>query len=206
MARDDRGLPDWLDVSRETRDRLETYADLVRKWTPRINLVSGSTVGDIWNRHILDSAQIVGLAPAKWKTWTDLGSGAGFPGLVVAILAADTGKTVSLIESDERKAAFLRVVAIELKLDVAVHAVRIEKADPQSADVVSARALAPLPTLIELAVRHLAPGGICLFTKGVRADHELTEARGSWNMQVERCPSRTDPGGTILKIGAISRV
>jgi 16S rRNA (guanine527-N7)-methyltransferase len=196
------------DVSRETTERLSRFADLLRKWNPSINLVSRTTLDSLETRHILDSAQLFDFKPAGARHWVDLGSGGGFPGLVIAILAAELAPTlrVTLIESDRRKATFLRTVARELDLkEVRVLAERIETVPPQDADVVSARALAPLPDLLAYAERHLAPGGIALFPKGARHD-EVDDGLASWRFEVQKFPSRTDPKAVILKLGAIARV
>lgn len=197
------------DVSRETAARLSAYAGLLRKWNPAINLVARSTLDDLEARHIADSAQLFDLAPPDARHWVDLGSGGGFPGLVIAILAAGRphGLRVTLIESDQRKAAFLRTVARELGLDnVSVLDTRIEDTPPQRADVLSARALAPLAALLAFTERHLAPGGTALFPKGARADEELDAALASWRFEVQKIPSGTDPQAVILKIGGIARV
>lgn len=197
-----------FEVSRETLERLATYVSLVEKWTKRINLVSPGTLPDIWTRHILDSAQVLPLAPEKAQTWCDLGSGAGFPGLVVAILAREQRPELkmTLIESDARKATFLRTVARETETEVNVIVDRIESADSQMADVVSARALAPLNTLIPLAYRHMSAGGTHLFPKGARYGDELREALEFWKFDCETHASKTESGAVILKLSELSRV
>lgn len=194
-------------VSRETLQRLDSYAALLKKWNPAINLVAGSTLGDLWSRHMLDSAQLVDLAPESARIWTDLGSGGGFPGLVVAILAAEKRPAleVALIESDLRKATFLRTVARETGLTVRVIPSRIEEAAPMGADVVSARALASLEKLLPLAERHLASGGIALFQKGATHRAEVAEALARWRFTVHNHPSQTDPQAVVLRIGEIAR-
>ncbi|WP_414707621.1 16S rRNA (guanine(527)-N(7))-methyltransferase RsmG [Rhodovulum sp.] len=197
------------DVSRETSDRLDRLAALLRKWNPAINLVSRATLDVLESRHIGDSAQLFSHLPNGARRWTDLGSGGGFPGLVIAILAAEGAPdlAVDLIESDQRKAVFLRTAAQELGLDnVTVFASRIETVPSRQADVVSARALAPLSQLLDFADRHLAQGGIALFPKGARHDEELDEALASWRFDVQKIPSTTDPQAVILKIGGIARV
>lgn len=191
-----------FDVPRGTLDRLTAYEALLRKWTPRINLVAKSTLDDLWTRHFRDSAQLAALAgPAE--TWADLGSGGGFPGLVVAMLRPDTH--VTLVESDQRKATFLRAVARETDTPATVIAKRIEDVDPLATQVLSARALAPLPALLTFAERHLAPGGIALFPKGATWRDEVAKALESWRFDCEEYPSQTDPDGVILKIGAPRR-
>lgn len=195
------------DVSRETLDRLRTYAGLLEKWNPRINLVSRATLGSLWTRHFLDSAQLLDLAPAGAGHWCDLGSGGGFPGLVIAILGGDRrpGLRVTLIEADRRKAAFLRTVARETGTAATILDARIEAAPAQAADVVSARALAPLAPLLSLADRHLAPGGSALFPKGARYREELREALELWTFRCENLRSQTDPDAVILRISELSR-
>jgi 16S rRNA (guanine527-N7)-methyltransferase len=166
------GFARRFDVSRETLTRLETYAALLTKWTRRINLVSAASLPDLWHRHIADSAQLLAFRPPA-RLWLDLGSGAGFPGLVVAILTPDLH--VRLVESDQRKCAFLRRVAEDTGTTVDIVPCRIETLPPQSADVISARALAPLTQLLAHAEKHLAPDGIGLFPKG----RTVSEPQGS---------------------------
>ena len=193
-----------LDVSRETLARLEALAELTRKWTARINLVAPSSVPDLWNRHIRDSAQLYALAP-PFVHWADLGSGGGFPGLVIAALAEGTQRT-TLIESDRRKATFLRAAIRELHLPAEVIAARIESAPPQSADIVSARALAPLPELLAYATRHLRPGGVALFPKGAARSEEISAARAGWDFCLTETRSITLPEAAVLRIERIVRV
>ncbi|MFV3127328.1 16S rRNA (guanine(527)-N(7))-methyltransferase RsmG [Niveispirillum sp. KHB5.9] len=188
-------------VSRETLEKLEVYAAHLRKWNPAINLVSNTTLEDLWSRHLADSAQVFSLVPDGTKVLVDLGSGAGFPGLVLAILGV---RSVHLVESDVRKAAFLREVARVTGAPATIHPVRIEVADVPEADVVSARALAELTLLLPWAHGMLRPGGVCLFPKGRTAEDELTAVKDSWNMRIERFPSQTDPAGTILRISDLS--
>lgn len=200
--------PMVANVSRETQDRLEIYANLLRKWSPRINLVAKSTLNDLWTRHIADSAQIHRLAPHPVDHWADLGSGGGFPGLVVAIMAqeAESPRHVTLVESDRRKCAFLRTVIREAGATASVIDARIEDIDPLSADVVSARALAHLTTLLEYAERHLLPGGTALFHKGVSWKKEIAEARRKWKFRHRIAKSDTGNGPVILSISGVSRV
>ena len=190
------------DVSRETLARLERYADLLRKWNPRINLVGKSTLADLWRRHMLDSAQLFPLIPDKAKNIVDLGSGAGFPGMVLAIMGA-TG--VHLIESDRRKCAFLGEVAREVGADVTIHAARIGEIDPFGASVITARALAPLEELLDMVEPFVEKHSILLFLKGRTAKEELTRAQKVWTMRVHEIPSQTDSEGTILSLETISR-
>lgn len=201
-------LKSQLDVSRETLERLETLAELLVKWNPRINLVSKSTISDLWTRHILDSVQVLRSAPAKATHWVDIGSGGGFPGLVVAMMCAEpeAPQKVTLIESDQRKCAFLRTVLRETGVSATVITDRIEKADAQNADVLTARALADLSMLCEFAERHLLPTGTALFPKGARWEKELQSAQESWSFDCEVVKSITDPEAVILKIGELKRV
>lgn len=182
--------------------RLEALEALVRKWTVRINLVAPSTTAELWTRHIADSAQLWPLAPPEARTWVDLGSGGGFPGLVIAALAAGTGRpAVTLIESDGRKCAFLREAARAMEVDVTVLDQRAELAPPQGADVVSARALSPLPALLPLVARHLAPGGTALLPKGRGWAAELEAARAAgWRFALDSRPSATDPEARLLRL------
>lgn len=199
------GLGD-LDVSRETMEKLEQYAALLSKWNPRINLVSRTSLDELWSRHIMDSAQLFSLAPSKARRWTDLGSGGGFPGLVVAILAAASlpKLEVTLIESDTRKATFLRTVLRETATPGVVLSNRIESAPRQGADVVSARALAPLDTLLGYVSRHLDPNGTALLQKGAQWQKEVDIATKSWTFTQEIHKSETDPNAVILQIGDLS--
>lgn len=200
--------PDLLDVSRETLERLKTYEALLKKWNPAINLVSKSTLADAWTRHFIDSAQIFGLAAPNARRWIDLGSGGGFPGMVIAILAAEKNPNlkVTLVESDQRKATFLRNVARETGVEAEVIAKRIEAVDPLEADVLSARALASLDQLLSFAERHMCPSGIALFPKGTSHQQELAQANESWQFECDITPSRTQPDAVILSIGGIARV
>jgi len=196
------GFSREFDVSRETCARLEAYIALLIRWNARINLVSPTTIDAVWTRHIADSAQLFNLAPASARRWLDLGSGAGFPGLVVAALAAEKapGLSITLIESDTRKAAFLAAAAREMGVAAIVEARRIEALPACAYDVVSARALAPLDRLCALAHRFSGPGTVFLFPKGARLDSELTAATASWHIHAERIASRTDPEAAVLKI------
>lgn len=192
-------------VSRETSDRLDRYQNLLLRWTERINLIAPSTRASIATRHIADSLQLWPHAPAEARSWVDLGSGGGLPGLVIAIIAAEQrpGLTVTLVESDQRKAVFLRHAAAELGLPARVVARRIESLPPMPQDVISARALAPLPRLLELSRPFLHSGTVLLFPKGRSAHSELTEARRHWHIEVEAVPSRTDRQGVLLRISRV---
>lgn len=192
------------DVSRETLSALEAYAALLTKWQARINLVARDSLGDLWRRHFLDSAQLLPLLPPGDDPITDLGSGAGFPGLVLAIM---TGRRVHLVDSDQRKGAFLLEAArVTGVLDrVTVHTSRIEAVQAWPAPIVTARALASLGQLLQWAQPFLTPASVCLFLKGARAEEELTEAAGSWTMETTRHRSLTDPSGVILELIHIQR-
>lgn len=192
-------------VSRETLSDLRAFEELVRKWNPKINLVSKASLDDLWNRHIVDSAQLYELAPDTYRSWVDIGSGGGFPGIVLAIIAKakQPNAIFTLIEADQRKAAFLRNAARELSLSVNVLAERIEEAAPQAADVVSARALTALSGLLPFINRHLHPGGVALLHKGQRFQAEIDDARRSWHFDLRVDPSMTDPNARLLSIQRI---
>jgi 16S rRNA (guanine527-N7)-methyltransferase len=185
-------------VSRETLDRLKAYADLLADWNEHHNLVARSTLPDLWHRHFLDSAQLEPLIPPGTRTLADLGSGAGFPGLVLAAMRPEIA--VTLHESTGKKCAFLAAVAERIGLKVTVRNERIEALPPKAFDVVTARALAPLPLLLSYATRLSGPNSVCLFLKGQNLGSELTEAHKSWNMETSQVPSKTDPSGAILVV------
>ena len=192
-----------FDVSRETLLRLRGFATLLLRWNRTINLISRADENQLWARHIADALQLAPLIPVGVERAIDLGSGAGFPGLVLSIVH---GAHVDLVESDQRKAAFLREAAREARAPVTVHACRIEVASLPRAPLVTARALAPLRPLLDLAAPFLAEGGSFLFPKGREAEVELTEAAAAWNMRVDRFPSKIDRGGLILRISEVARV
>jgi 16S rRNA (guanine527-N7)-methyltransferase len=191
-----------IDVSRETLERLTAYLDLLRRWQRAVNLVGASTLEDPWRRHLLDCAQIAPHVPAKARIVLDLGSGAGLPGLILALLGVPG---VHLVESDQRKAQFLREAARITGACVVIHARRIEQLQGLAADVVTARALAPLPRLLALAEPFLTPPSICLFLKGKTAERELTDARRSWHMLTDVVPSRSGSSGVLLKLKGVGR-
>lgn len=197
-----------LSVSRETQTRLEAYAALLTKWQDRINLVSASTLPDLWRRHMLDSGQVFRHLPNGARVVVDLGSGAGFPGLVLAAMGVPE---VHLVESDSRKCAFLREAARVMAVPVTVHNRRIEQVTPFPADVVTSRALAPLCDLLSYAEPFLQhPGdkvdnGECLFLKGRSGEDELTLASKEWKMRIERLSSLSDPEGLILRLSEVTR-
>ncbi len=187
-----------LDVSRETLARLQIYADLLLEWNALHNLVARSTLPDLWHRHFLDSAQLETLIPAQARTLADLGSGAGFPGLVLAAMRPELA--VTLHESTGKKCDFLRVAAEGMGLTVTVENARIEALPPKAFDVVTARALAPLPQLLSYALPLTGPNSVCLFLKGQNVGSELTEAHKSWKIETSQVPSKTDASGAILVV------
>jgi len=192
-----------LGVSRETQAQLALFVERLAVWNRTINLVAESTLADPWRRHVLDSAQLMGFVPPDARVVVDLGSGAGLPGLVLAILGVPD---VHLIESDRRKAAFLLDMTGRLGLRVRVHTSRIEAVAPLPADVVTARALAPLPRLLDLAAPFLRPATRCLFLEGKSVDTELTAIRPSWTMTPTIHVSRSDPDGRVLVLDGLRRV
>ncbi len=199
---------DRHDVSRETMERLEAYVGLLKKWQKSINLIAPSTEAEIWERHVSDSAQLQNIVP-NWPTgrWVDLGSGGGFPGIVVAILRPREASPVRLIESNRKKSLFLKEAIRVSGANAIVHNERIEtQSASEKSDIVSARACAPLSQLLEWAYPLLATGGVCAFHKGQDLDDELTLAHKCWNMTVEAVPSQTHSHGKILLIGDLERV
>jgi 16S rRNA (guanine527-N7)-methyltransferase len=190
--------------SPETAARLAVYRDLLLRWNTRINLISEETATEIDQRHIADCAQLQPLLPPEGPI-ADIGSGAGLPGLVLAIMQPE--REIHLVESDKRKAAFLIEASAQLKLPmVHVHACRAENAKLSLLSAITARALAPLATLLPYAANFLAPGGVAVFPKGKTAEKELTEAAQGWHFTCERFPSTTNPEATILRLSNIHRV
>jgi 16S rRNA (guanine527-N7)-methyltransferase len=196
-------------VSRETEARLDRFIDLLLIWQAKTNLVAPSTLPQLWTRHVADSLQLLPLAPPEVKVWVDFGSGGGFPAIPVACALADRpGAMVHLVESNNKKAAFLREAVRALNLPAKVHAQRIEDFGDSfgdSADVVSARALAPLKTLCDQAVPLIARGAVGLFLKGQDVDAELTEAAKYWSIEAEKVPSKTSPDGCIVVVRSLKR-
>jgi 16S rRNA (guanine527-N7)-methyltransferase len=190
-------------VSRETQDRLDRFVETLLRWQGTLNLIANSTVGEIWTRHVADSLQLLPLAPQA-RTWVDLGSGGGFPGMVVACALADEARTrIHLIESNGKKAAFLREAARATATPAIVHAIRAEKFGESCAEpieAVTARALAPLKTLCDQAFPFIARGAVGLFPKGQDVDGELTEAAKYWKLEALKVPSKTSPKGSIVLI------
>ena len=196
------GFARLTNVSRETLVKLTDFVGLLTEWNRRINLVGRNTVAEIWLRHILDSAQLMPILPAGTRRIVDLGSGAGLPGLILAILGVEE---VHLIESDRRKSVFLAEAIRITRAPAILNVQRIEHVTPVAADVVTARALAPLLELMSLAAPFFGPRTVGLFHKGRAAAAELTEARKSWNMKAEFIPSVTDKAGAILKLEGVAR-
>lgn len=194
-------LPDWLNVSRETHECLIAYCHQIEKWNKTINLVSKSSVDQIWQRHLLDSAQIYRFG-APDGLWVDIGSGGGLPGIVMSILGAD----VVLVESDQRKCTFLRETARVLGLNLRVLNDRVESISPLSAKTISARALAPLTNLLEYATYHLDGTGLAVFPKGKSAEAEIDDARKAWRFDCEINESLTDPLASVLVIKNIDKI
>lgn len=194
-------------VSRETLERLERYRTLLEKWNPKINLISRSTVADAASRHFLDSAQLA-RKRGNARSWVDLGAGGGFPGLVLAILYREIAPDMrmTLVESDQRKASFLREAARLTDTNAEILATRIENLRERRFDVVSARALAPLTRLLFYSHDLLSPEGRCVFLKGARCQSELDEARKEWQFDVMSSPSATQNDSTVLVIEGLRRV
>lgn len=187
-------------IDAETAERIARFAAHLEKWQKAINLISAKTLPQLWERHILDSLQLAPLIPAGARTLVDVGSGAGFPGLILALL---NRWDVHLVESDTRKSVFLRDSARLCGVPVTVHAVRIESLDAPKADVITARALAPVADLLRLTAGFRQSGTIHLFPKGRGAEAELTDAEKTWTLTVGRTPSLTDPDAVILQIGEV---
>lgn len=184
----------------DIRNRLDRFASLLQRWNATLNLVAPRDMPHLWDRHVEDSLQLAPLIPGGTERAVDLGSGGGFPGLVLAIA---TGIPFDLIESDRRKAAFLRTAILETGAPAQVHACRIEEAAVPAAPLVTARALAPLPRLLPMVARFLAADGVCLLLKGAKAGDEVAAAHLAWRMTVETAPSRTHPDGAILRIAQL---
>ncbi len=191
-------------VTRQQLERLKIYAELLAKWQLRINLVGGRSLADMWRRHFLDSAQLLPLLPARPGILLDLGSGGGFPGLVLAIIG---GWEIHLVESDSRKCAFLGAVNRATQAGAVIHNKRIENLKPFAAHVVTARACAPLARLLAYAEPFTVDPAkaLCFFHKGRKAHEELTEAQKEWHMKVTKIKSRSDPSGVILKFEGMAR-
>ncbi|MEQ8367942.1 MAG: 16S rRNA (guanine(527)-N(7))-methyltransferase RsmG [Roseicyclus sp.] len=190
------------DVSRETSQRLEDFEAVLRKWQAAINLVSPASLPHLWARHFMDSAQVLDACDVRDGLWLDLGSGGGFPGIICAILAAETrpGLAFHLVESDVRKAGFLREAARQTGIPIKVSSRRIEDLAPQNANIITARALAPLAKLCGMAHPHLADAAICLFPKGAKHAEELAVAQMGWHMDADVIQSTTSPDAAVLRL------
>ena len=201
-----------FDVSRETLSQIMTFQALLGKWQQRINLVGPATLNDFWSRHAADSAQLFNLAPKGARCWLDLGSGGGFPGLILALMLAPHGGFVHLVESDERKVAFLRTVIRETKAPAQVHLSRIEAVSEAAPDfmadvqVITARALAGLPKLLDWLAPFYNSSTTALLHKGRGWQEELTQAEQSWKLDVDVVESLTEPAAPILKITRLARL
>ena len=209
MTADREAFQATFGVSDDTLEKLVVYEDLLKLWQRKINLIAPSTLQEVWPRHFADSAQLLELAPAGSRTWLDLGSGAGFPGMVLAILRAGRGSEndaipVRMIESDQRKAAFLGEISRRVRVPVDIAVTRIELLSTQGrdrvADVVTARALAPLDRLLNLACPFFSEDTVGLFLKGREADEEVREARVHWSFDCDLIRSVTDSEARIVRV------
>jgi 16S rRNA (guanine527-N7)-methyltransferase len=208
LAEDRARALDLVPVSREIAERLDRFVDLLLQWQRTCNLIAPSTIPAIWTRHVADSLQLLAIAPTAMR-WIDLGSGAGFPGLVIACaLAGRPGAVVHLVESNTKKAAFLREAARHTGAPAIVHSVRIEAfvaGHKETVDAVTARALAPLEKLLALAHPLIKSGVQGLFLKGQDVDAELTRASKCWNIAAELVPSKTNPQARIVVVRGLTR-
>lgn len=202
MKFDRSGVAETFAVSRETMARFDALVAVTARWQQAINLISRATLDDIWHRHIADSAQLFALSPPGARSWADFGAGGGFPGLVIAAMARERlpGMTVTLVESDARKGAFLTEAAraMGLTIELCIHRIEALQAERRF-DVISARALAPLQELLRMARPHLAPKGAMIFPKGKTAEAEIARLSAIDRSAAERIASRTDPAATILR-------
>ena len=203
LADDRRAALRLVPVSRETEERLATLVALLDRWRRKINLISNSTFATVWTRHIADSAQLIALAPEAIR-WVDMGSGAGFPGLVIAIQLADVpGAVVHCIESDGRKCAFLREATRATGAAAQIHPARVEAIDPESlgtVDAVTARAFAPLPLTLKLARPWMERGAIAVFPRGESAKDQIAASPEAWTHAIETLQSVVNPKAAILRI------
>ena len=190
-------------VSRETVERLQIYAKVLLKWNQTVNLVGQSTIENLWHRHFLDSAQLYPRISPNSQVLLDLGSGAGFTGLVLAIMGCSC---VHLVEKDRTKTTFLREVARLTETEVHIHNAQIDAFEPFPVDIVTARALAPISDLLVWAEPFLGSESVCLFPKGRNVEEELTSIYNIWETEIVRLPSRTDPQSTIVCMRGVRRV
>lgn len=191
-----------FNVSRETLAKFDLYAGMLEEWQAKMNLVAPSTLPHLWERHFHDSAQLYELIPPKAGSLIDIGSGGGFPGMVMGLMAEASNRPlgIHLIEATRKKTDFLRALAEALRIDVTIHGCRAETITDLRADVITARALAPLPELLKLCARFTRPETIILLPKGAKAQEELTAARKTWHFECEPVASRTGDSGRILII------
>jgi len=196
------------DVSRETFDRVTLYVELCKKWNKTINLVAPDSLSVIWQRHVFDSLQLLSQVQGNARSIVDIGSGGGFPGMILALATYDPANSlqVILVDSDRRKCEFLKTVARMTGIVVDIRTDRIEAVPSLAVDIVTARGFAPLDQLLNYAHLHLAPNGTALFLKGAKVETEISKARIIWNFELETFQSVTHPQASILKIGGISRV
>lgn len=198
---------DVISVSRETIADLRKYEDMAVRWSSKINLVSRLTIDQFFDRHVVDSAQIYPFIPENASNIIDIGSGGGLPAIVLSVISKhqNSDHTYTLIESDQRKSTFLRQVTRELDLPVKVLSQRIEDVEALGADVVTARALAPLDSLLSYADHHLSSDGVAIFPKGKMASEEIHNARANWTFDCKTVPSKTSDESQILLIENIKR-
>lgn len=190
------------DVPCETFERLVAYHDLLLRWQAKVNLIGPDTVGDVWSRHFIDSIQLLKFLPGKHLSVLDIGSGAGFPGMVLAICGV---ANVTLAEVDQKKVIFLKEVARVTNTPVVIHAARVEALEEKVFDVVTSRACSALTTLLDYSSRFVSCETFCLFPKGRNYTKEVDDAQTKWNFQLETAPSVTDTQGVILKISQVER-
>jgi 16S rRNA (guanine527-N7)-methyltransferase len=194
---------DWNEIPLTTSEaKLHQFADLLLRWNAKLNLIAARDADVLWDRHIADSLQLVPLMPVGVARAVDLGTGGGFPGLILAIA---TGVPFDLIESDRRKASFLRTAVMETGAPATVHCCRIEDAQVAPAPLVTARALAPLTRLLPLAARFLTEDGVCLFLKGAKVQEELAAVDQDWTMTIDQVPSQTGSDGVVLRLAGLRR-
>ncbi len=199
------GFQEICRVSDDALERLKTFVALLEKWRTKINLVGRRSLDNPWHRHILDSAQLGPLLPPGTKSIADIGSGAGFPGLVLALIDLPGGPDVHIIESNQRKCAFLREVNRATGAGAVIHHCRIENLSNLRVNVATARGVAPLTKLLQFAVPVLKKNGKCFFLKGKKWQEELTRAKKDWNMKESNISSLSDSLGMVIKLEALSR-
>ena len=200
-----RGFQELMEVSDGVLERLEAYVALLRKWQPKVNLVASRSLKDVWRRHILDSAQLGPLLPAAGGIVADIGSGAGFPGMVLAITEDHNKTEIHLIESNERKCAFLMEVNRMTQARAIIHHCRVENLPELKADVVTVRGVASMGKLLLYANPMLKKGGQCLFLKGKKWRKELTETKKNWIIKESLIPSLSEPSGMVVKLEEIGQ-